>query len=379
MKKFIICLNLLVIIFCADIQAKATPEASTLYKSTVNSTVLVETENGSGSGTIISEDGTLVTCFHVVDYANNITVKTHDGAKYKVNGYRYINPAADIAILTLKTDKNFKPIKTNCAELRIGDAVYAISNPSGIEFVFTDGMISRTDKDSIQFTAPVSSGSSGGALLDKNGQLIGVISSQYDPSVYQNINFAIKVSSFTDHISDKKIINTKNMNWTDFIISKANASQLKQYRYYAHIHKNNYGVMYKYFRPKNSGENVDAKDYPFLGFLALTAYRSNNDKTLIEEVRKWFTLSILNNDEVELSSYGLFLLELYSLDYSYNDAYCYYLSKYPKTYKKLRKDAAEQRACSEKDTDCYKKVAKKIENNFLDLAMKFFAKQKAVK
>ena len=225
MKKFIICLNLLVIICCTGMQAKAAPEASTLYKSTVNSTVLVETENGSGSGTIISEDGTLVTCFHVVDYANNVTVKTHDGAKYKVNGYRYINPAADIAILTLKTDKKFKSIKTNCTELRIGDTVYALSNPRGIEFVFTDGIISRTDKNSIQFTAPVSSGSSGGALLDKNGQLIGVISSQYDPSTSQNINFAIKVSSFTGHMFDKKIINTKNMNWTDFIISKANASQ----------------------------------------------------------------------------------------------------------------------------------------------------------
>ena len=137
--------------------------------------------------------------------------------------------------------------------------------------------------------------------------------------------------------------------------------------------------MYKYFRPKNSGEKVDVKDYPFLGILALTAYRSNNDKTLIEEVRKWFTLSILNNNEVELSSYGLFILELYSFDYDYNDAYCYYLSKYPKTYKKLREAAAEQRTCSENDADCYKKVAKKIENNFLDLAMKFFAKQKAVK
>lgn len=165
----------------------------------------IQTQDSSGSGVILKEDGTFLTCFHVIANADYIIVKLEDGSMYSVNGFKYINPLSDVAILTLDTTRKFKPIKINPNnKLKIGEKVYAISNPQGLQFVFSDGMINQYTKDYIQFSAPISPGSSGGALLNSNGNLLGIITSQYNLSDAQNMNFALPNEYYISKINNKK-------------------------------------------------------------------------------------------------------------------------------------------------------------------------------
>lgn len=160
-----------------------------IYKQNVNSVVFVLTNKMIGSGVIVKEDGTFVTCYHVIDGASSIAIKTNDGRVYKVNGYKYLNKEQDIAILTLDTNDTFKPMQfPTHKSLEIGSKVYTISNPEGVQFTFSDGILSQEYNGLLQFTAPASPGSSGGALLDEHGHLIGIITSQISKG--QNINFA---------------------------------------------------------------------------------------------------------------------------------------------------------------------------------------------
>ncbi len=75
--------------------------ATNIYNEHVNSMVYITTQNSLGSGVIVQEDGTFITCFHVIKNADYITIKTHDGRTFKVNGFKYINPTEDVAILTI--------------------------------------------------------------------------------------------------------------------------------------------------------------------------------------------------------------------------------------------------------------------------------------
>ena len=102
-----------------------------------------------GSGVIIEAEGSIATCFHVVDEADSITVKTQDGKKHKVNGYRYINPESGAAVITVKADKKFTLINIKTDSYNKGDTIYALSNPQGLEFVFSDGIISKIDKSPV--------------------------------------------------------------------------------------------------------------------------------------------------------------------------------------------------------------------------------------
>ena len=117
---------------------------SVIYSKNVSSVVYIQTQDSSGSGVILKDDGTFVTCFHVIANADYIIVKLEDGSMYYVNGFRYINPLSDVAILTLDTKRKFVPISINSTnDLKVGEKVYAISNPQGLQFVFSDGMINQ--------------------------------------------------------------------------------------------------------------------------------------------------------------------------------------------------------------------------------------------
>ena len=114
--------------------------------------VYITTQNSLGSGVIVQEDGTFITCFHVIENADHITIKTHDGRTFKVNGFKYINPTEDIAILTIDAEyTKFKPIDINYSGLQVGEKVYTISNPQGLEFTFSDGMINQYKKNTYNF------------------------------------------------------------------------------------------------------------------------------------------------------------------------------------------------------------------------------------
>jgi hypothetical protein len=142
-----------------------------------------------------AEGDDIISNYHVVAFASEIIVESKTGKKLKA-GIVYFNSANDIAIIRTVSSLSVGTTKI-APNLSIGQKVYAIGNPAGLDWSISDGIISgfRTNSGSelIQFTAPISPGSSGGGLFDSNANLIGITTSQIKSA--QNLNFAINLSS----------------------------------------------------------------------------------------------------------------------------------------------------------------------------------------
>jgi len=155
-------------------------------------------QGGIGSGVIFSNDGYIVTNFHILS-GKNINVKLNNGNNYPA-AVIGIDKNADIAVLKINTNEELSPINiADSNNLRIGDKVLAIGNPYGIGISVSNGIISATGRDYgnpylqlIQTDAAINPGNSGGALINENGNLIGINSKIFSRTgAYQGIGFAI--------------------------------------------------------------------------------------------------------------------------------------------------------------------------------------------
>lgn len=137
-----------------------------------------------GSGVIIDAiKGYIVTNYHVVDNATKIQVQINDGHKYNANIVGK-DPKSDIAVLQIKEFKNLTAIKmADSDKLKVGDYAVAIGNPYGLGETVTSGIISALGRSGlnsenyenfIQTDAAINRGNSGGALVNINGELIGI-------------------------------------------------------------------------------------------------------------------------------------------------------------------------------------------------------------
>lgn len=283
---------------------KRTLKPTDIYNSDVSSMVYISTQSKQGSGVIIQEDGTFVTCFHVIENANYINVKTHDNKTFKVNGFKYINPTEDIAILTIDAPyTKFRPIGINHNPLQIGEKVYTISNPEGLEFTFSDGMINQYKNEYIQFSAPISSGSSGGALLNEKGELIGIITSTLKES--QNINFAIPNEYYIPNMNNLTIKNTFNQDWTKFLLSETNNNQFKINTNYKDITSTSFEKYYYRCKDYVNLQDFPSQYYALVAYIAYMAYLETEEKGILDNAIKWYELSIINSQNIEVSAFAL--------------------------------------------------------------------------
>ena len=156
-------------------------------------------ENNIGSGVIFSEDGYIVTNSHIINKNKIIRVKLHSGEEFDANLIGS-DANADIAILKINTNKMLKPINiSNSDDIKIGDKVLAIGDPYGIGISVSGGIISATGRDYgnpylelIQTDAAINPGNSGGALINENGNLIGINTKIFSRTgAYQGLGFAI--------------------------------------------------------------------------------------------------------------------------------------------------------------------------------------------
>ncbi|RZJ25648.1 MAG: trypsin-like serine protease [Haliea sp.] len=159
---------------------------------------------GLGSGVIISADGYILTNNHVVEGADEIEVILNDArrATAKVIG---TDPESDLAILRISLDRLPAITLGNSDALQVGDQVLAIGNPFGVGQTVTSGIVSalgrnqlgiNTFENFIQTDAAINPGNSGGALVDVNGQLMGINTAIYSRSGgSMGIGFAIPVST----------------------------------------------------------------------------------------------------------------------------------------------------------------------------------------
>lgn len=157
---------------------------------------------GSGSGFLIGDGSNLVTNYHVIEGAAKIVAISSDGdekvSMSKVSAY---SRSADLAILYSSVPLTAPPLTlANSDFVEQGDKVYAIGYPLGLSNTLSDGIVSAryidAGIDTLQITAAISPGSSGGALLNSKGNVIGVICAYYDGG--QNLNVAIASNVLQD-------------------------------------------------------------------------------------------------------------------------------------------------------------------------------------
>ena len=159
---------------------------------------------GLGSGVIVSDSGYILTNNHVVESADEIEVVLNDSrrARAKVIG---TDPDSDLAVLKIELDQLPTIVLGNSESLQVGDQVLAIGNPFGVGQTVTSGIVSalgrnqlgiNTFENFIQTDAAINPGNSGGALVDTNGNLLGINTAIYSRSGgSMGIGFAIPVAT----------------------------------------------------------------------------------------------------------------------------------------------------------------------------------------
>jgi S1-C subfamily serine protease len=169
---------------------------------------ILSVPKGTGSGFIWDDLGHVVTNNHVIADASEATVRLNDGRSYSAVLIG-VSPGHDLAVLRINVPFDRPPpvpIGTS-GDLRVGQKVFAIGNPFGLDYTLTSGIVSALDRSLeeengvviehlIQTDAAINPGNSGGPLLDSAGRLIGINTAIYSPSgAYAGIGFAVPVDS----------------------------------------------------------------------------------------------------------------------------------------------------------------------------------------
>jgi S1-C subfamily serine protease len=170
---------------------------------------IMSVPQGTGSGFVWDDSGHIVTNFHVLSGASEAGVRLNDGREFNA-ALRGVSPAHDLAVLRIETDGNRPaalPVGTS-GDLKVGQKVFAIGNPFGLDWTLTTGIVSALDRSLptadernliehlIQTDAAINPGNSGGPLLDSAGRLIGVNTLIYSPSgAYAGVGFAVPIDT----------------------------------------------------------------------------------------------------------------------------------------------------------------------------------------
>ena len=197
----------------AEAQAGAPADGTIAYASIQPSLVLIRTSEttggrGTGAGVIVNSDGTILTALHVVEGARTITVSYADGTSSpaRIAAEQADN---DIATLTPTTLPGTVVPAVLGGAVAVGAEVFAVGHPFGLVGSLSGGVVSALDrsvrvKDDqtlrhlIQIDAAVNPGNSGGPLLNKAGQVVGIVTALANPtdeSVFVGIGFAVPIAT----------------------------------------------------------------------------------------------------------------------------------------------------------------------------------------
>ena len=175
--------------------------------------------SGEGSGIIMGEDSShtytyVITCAHVINAAGiKVTVQTESGDSYDAEIVGF-DTRTDLGVLKIEKTGLKAAEFGNSDELAIGDAVYAVGNPGGVEFFgsFTGGFVSAINRPvsseigytmkCIQHDAAINPGNSGGMLINEYGQVVGINSQKIASTNYEGMGFAIPITSAKEIIDD---------------------------------------------------------------------------------------------------------------------------------------------------------------------------------
>ncbi|WP_235529325.1 S1C family serine protease [Phycicoccus sp. Root101] len=195
---------------------KAPTDAATAYRAALPSLVTITTtgvgakgsQNGTGAGVVVSAEGTILTALHVVDGADTIRVQFTDGTRASAS-IKEQEAASDTAVLTPDTLPQVVVPAVLGGGAQVGDEVFPLGHPLGLTQSLSGGLVSALDrsisvgsgqtlKGLIQFDAAVNPGNSGGPLLNRDGQVIGIVTGLANPSeqnFFVGIGFAVPIAT----------------------------------------------------------------------------------------------------------------------------------------------------------------------------------------
>ncbi len=185
------------------------------------------TQSGTvtGSGFILSEDGYILTNYHVIQYAAEggypITVMMYNGDSYSAEIVGYEDDDSDVAVLKIEAS-GLESVKLGASgNLLVGETIYAVGNPLGeLDYTMTKGMVSAMDREisttdssgvkttvnMFQIDAAVNSGNSGGPVYNSSGEVIGIVTAKYSDSYaemgIEGLGFAIPIDDAVDIAND---------------------------------------------------------------------------------------------------------------------------------------------------------------------------------
>lgn len=161
-------------------------------------------QSGAGSGVIISEDGYILTCAHVVNGATSIQVQLDNGDTYDATIVGQ-DTTSDVAVIKVEATGLTPAVIGDSNALAVGETVVAVGNPLGtLSNTVTNGIISALNREVtvedndmtlLQTSASISPGNSGGGLFNANGELIGIVNAKSSYSEAEGIGFAIPIDS----------------------------------------------------------------------------------------------------------------------------------------------------------------------------------------
>ncbi len=227
-----------------------------LYNRCVNSVVAISstvqtsgfygsTGKSSGSGFILTDDGYVVTNYHVVENATNITVVMHDGSKYPAKLVGHDASTNDLAVLKIEATGLTAAAIGSSSDLAIGDMVAAIGNPLGmltstqtVGYVSGIGREVATDSlttiSMIQTDAAINPGNSGGPLFNMRGEVIGITTAKYSGTTgsgatIEGIGFAIPIDDVMNVIDDLIDYGYVNSAYMGVTVTNTNESAASMY------------------------------------------------------------------------------------------------------------------------------------------------------
>lgn len=168
--------------------------------------------SGAGSGVIISESGYILTNYHVIEGASNISVTLRNGKSYTAEVVGYDGIEVDVAVLKIDETNLTPAVFGDSEKLSVGDKVVAIGNPLGqLGGTVTDGIISALSRELtvddvtmelLQTNAAINPGNSGGGLFNSSGELVGIVVAKSSGSEIEGLGFAIPINDILEIFDD---------------------------------------------------------------------------------------------------------------------------------------------------------------------------------
>lgn len=188
----------------AELKASAGDDFSEIIEDAIKSVVTIKTDISQGTGFLITDDGYIITNYHVIAGAKQAGIFTYD---QEIHPTSLVGTNSELDLALLKIDGNFEKIKLGDSnEVQPGEKVIAIGNPLGLQFSVSQGIISavhRTGTNNLnaylQTDAALNPGNSGGPLINKRGEAIGI--NNFKIGGGENIGFALESNYIRESVN----------------------------------------------------------------------------------------------------------------------------------------------------------------------------------